>query len=55
MNDLILAVREFNGEFDAIGFSEYEEAVEFCQKNHDYRVFETQFLSLNEALSIFDI
>ena len=53
MNNLTLAVREFDGEFDAIGFNSYDEAVQFCQLRHEYRVFETQFLTVREALAIF--
>jgi hypothetical protein len=53
MNDLILAVREFDGEFDAIGFRSLDEAVKFCQLQHDYRVFETSFMTAKEALAIF--
>ena len=53
MKELYLAVREFTGEFDAIGFKSLDEAVSFCQLQHDYRVFETQFLTVPEALAIF--
>ena len=53
MNELFLAVREFTGEFDAIGFKSLDEAVEFCQRQHDYRVFETSFFTVKEALAIF--
>jgi hypothetical protein len=53
MSQLTLAVREFDGEFDAIGFYSYDEAVEFCQLRHEYRVFETGFFTVKEAFSIF--
>lgn len=54
MNDLILAVREFEREFDAIGFRSYDEAEKFCEARPEYRVYDTQFLNLNEALAIFE-
>lgn len=53
-DDLFLAVREFTGEFDAIGFRSLDDAVQFCQLQHDYRVYETSFFSLKDALAIFE-
>lgn len=52
---LILAIRawHYEGELDAIGFRSLDEAERFCEARPEYQVYETQFLTVPEALAIF--
>lgn len=55
MNDLYLVYRDWDkGEFDIFGLPTLADALEFCEFNSDYQLYESSLYSLNQAKSIFE-
>lgn len=55
MKNLYLVYRDTDkGEFDIFGLDTLKEAIEFCEFNPDYQVFESTQYSLENAKTIFE-
>ncbi len=55
MNDLFLVYRDWDkGEFDIFGLPTLADALEFCEFNPDYELYESSLYSLDQAKSIFE-
>lgn len=54
MKDLYLVYRDWhNGDFDIMGLDTLEQAIQFCEFNPDYQLYETTQYDLAAAKSIF--